>query len=83
LLPEAGPGLFAAAVHTGNILMLYGTGEGSTNPQLVWGNLNISTPYSTPTEPATATVNGRIARSLRAAPVPSAMDGICALETFE
>jgi uncharacterized protein (TIGR03437 family) len=56
---KAAPGLFATAVRTGNIVTLYGTGAGFTNPQLLWGDLSISTPYSTPAESATVTVNGQ------------------------
>jgi uncharacterized protein (TIGR03437 family) len=73
---KAAPGLFATAIRTGNILTLYGTGEGSTNPQLVWGDLNISTPYSTPTEPATVTVNGQPAEILYLGAAPWQPAGI-------
>jgi uncharacterized protein (TIGR03437 family) len=73
---KAAPGLFPAAFRTGNVLTLYGTGEGLTNPQLVWGDLNISTPYSTPTEPATVVVNGQPAEILYLGAAPWQPAGI-------
>ena len=73
---KAAPGLFPTPVRTGNVLTLYGTGEGSTNPLLYWGALNISTPYPTPTEPATVTVNGQPAEILYLGAAPWQPAGI-------
>lgn len=64
LVAKAVAGLFGTVVRAGSILTLYGIGEGSTNPQLVWGDLTISTPTppstansakSSPSEPSLAT----------------------------
>jgi hypothetical protein len=67
---KAAPALFANVVRTGNIPTLYGTGEGSVNPRLVWGDLNISARDSPPTEPATVTVTASPPKSSTREPLP-------------
>ncbi|MEO8594543.1 MAG: hypothetical protein ABI759_14600 [Candidatus Solibacter sp.] len=73
---KAAPGLFPTVTRTGNILTLYGTGEGGSTPQLLWGDLTISTPYPTPNEPVTVTANGQPAEILYLGAAPYLPTGI-------
>jgi uncharacterized protein (TIGR03437 family) len=54
----------------GSIVSLYGTGEGRVTPQLIWGDLSISTPYSTPDESVTVSVAGQPAQVTYAGAAP-------------
>ena len=73
---KAAPGLFPNVTRTGNVLTLYGTGEGISTPQLLWGDLTISTPYPTPDESATVTANGQPAEILYLGAAPYLPTGI-------
>jgi uncharacterized protein (TIGR03437 family) len=61
---KASPGIFPTVTRTGNVLTLYGTGEGLSTPQLLWGDLTISTPYATPNQSVTVTADGQPAEIL-------------------
>lgn len=73
---KASPGLFPAVTRTGDILTLYGTGEGSSTPLLLVGDLTISTPYPTPNESASVTANGQPAEILYLGAAPYLPAGI-------
>jgi uncharacterized protein (TIGR03437 family) len=60
----------------GSIISLFGTGEGRISPQLLWGDQSISTPYSTPVAPVTATIGGQPAEVTYAGAAPLAPVGI-------
>jgi uncharacterized protein (TIGR03437 family) len=75
-IAKAAPGLYPAVTRTGDVLTLYGTGEGLSTPQLLWGDLTISTPYSTPNESVTVTANGQPAEILYLGAAPFLPAGI-------
>jgi uncharacterized protein (TIGR03437 family) len=60
----------------GSVISLFGTGEGPVSPQLVWENLSISTPYSTPVAPVTVTIGGQPAAISYAGAAPLEPIGI-------
>ena len=60
----------------GSVISLFGTGEGPVSPQLVSGDLSISTPFSTPVAPVTVTIGGQPAAISYAGAAPLAPIGI-------
>jgi uncharacterized protein (TIGR03437 family) len=60
----------------GSVISLFGTGEGPVYPQLVWENLSISTPFSTPVAPVTVTIGGQPAAISYAGAAPLEAIGI-------
>jgi len=59
----------------GNIVSLFGTGEGLTFPALLDGALEISTPYSKPNVPVTVKINGIDSEVLYAGAAPTLPTG--------
>jgi trimeric autotransporter adhesin len=60
----------------GSVVGLFGTGEGETVPRLLWGDLSISTPYSTPTQQAIVIIGGLQAQVLYAGAAPLLPAGV-------
>ena len=60
----------------GSVISLFGTGEGLISPQLLSGDLSISTPYSTTVAPVTATIGGQPAEVTYAGAAPLAPVGV-------
>jgi uncharacterized protein (TIGR03437 family) len=60
----------------GSVISLFGTGEGNVSPYLLWGDLSISSPYSTPLAPVTATIGGLPAEITYAGAAPLAPVGV-------
>ena len=54
----------------GSIVSLYGTGAGRASPQLLWGDLSISTPFSVPDAPVTVSIAGQSAEVMYAGAAP-------------
>jgi len=61
--------------HRGDIISLFGTGEGRTSPALPDGALEISTPYSKPSVPVTVKINGIDSEVLYAGSAPTLPTG--------
>ena len=60
----------------GSIVVLYGTGEGRTQPAVPDGALVLSTPYSAPDGPVVVTIGGQTAEVLYAGAAPFLPTGI-------
>ena len=60
----------------GSIISLFGTGEGNVSPYLLWGDLSISTPYSTPVAPVAVSIGGLPAEITYAGAAPLAPVGV-------
>jgi uncharacterized protein (TIGR03437 family) len=60
----------------GSVISLFGTGEGLDSPQLLWGDLSISTPFSTPVGAVQVTIGGQPAEVTYAGTAPLAPIGI-------
>jgi uncharacterized protein (TIGR03437 family) len=60
----------ANAAARGSIVTLYGTGEGRVSPQLLWGDLSISTPFSMPDEAVAVGIGGQAAEVIYAGAAP-------------
>jgi uncharacterized protein (TIGR03437 family) len=58
------------------VISLFGTGEGLDSPQLLWGDLSISTPFSTPVGAVQVTIGGQPAEVTYAGTAPLAPIGI-------
>jgi uncharacterized protein (TIGR03437 family) len=54
----------------GSVISLFGTGEGFVSPQLTWGDLSISTPFSTPVGVVAVTIGGQPAEITYAGAAP-------------
>jgi uncharacterized protein (TIGR03437 family) len=60
----------------GSVISLFGTGEGLVSPQLTWGDLSISTPFSTPVGAVAVTIGGQPAEVTYAGAAPLAPIGV-------
>ena len=60
----------------GSVISLFGTGEGNVSPYLLWGDLSISTPYSTPVAPVAVSIGGLPAEITYAGAAPLAPVGV-------
>jgi uncharacterized protein (TIGR03437 family) len=60
----------------GSIVSLFGTGEGNVSPYLLWGDLSISTPFSTSVNPVAVTIGGLPAELTYAGAAPLAPVGV-------
>jgi uncharacterized protein (TIGR03437 family) len=64
----------------GSVISLFGTGEGFVLPQLTWGDLSISTPFSTPVGAVAVTIGGQPAEIAYAGAAPLEPIGVLQID---
>jgi uncharacterized protein (TIGR03437 family) len=73
---DGSPNSASNPASAGSVIMLFGTGEGLTNPAGTDGNVTTGTPASLPVTPLTATVDGMDAAVQYASAAPGLVSGV-------